>query len=500
LLDAKTGEPIVFASVYLKDRKMGVISNLDGGFRIPTFYRDTGDILVISSMGYQRKEFLVYDLAIYKMNLIRLEPAIFELAEAFVTAKPKRELRSATRIVRKAIKAIPQNYAQHTFSTVGYYRDYQRENEQYVNLNEAILEVFDSGFGQTDYKASKVRLYEYKPNNGFKRDKVSDRPYDYINNTKTVPRAYLPSYGGNEFVILRVHDAIRNYKINSYDFINRLEIDFIDNHIFRKLEDTYVDGEHVYTVKLTKRLPNYRINGTLYISKQNFAIFKFEYAIRRILTGAAKNKRKVNSEILFEVVNEYKPKYGKMYLNYISFHNIFQLAQPPELIVKEVIADRRRRFFEVRLNKKVDPVFSIKRSNYKFRYLGERVKFKNVVVLDDKVRLYPNLDAYEIDSMFALINDALQNHETLTGLFDTQIKGLRTVNADGEFIRLNERKLKSYHQFREFFVQEVKPNAKLVQDSLYMNKLQPIFKDQPFVKPDNFGDYWMNTPLKTVQE
>jgi hypothetical protein len=256
----------------------------------------------------------------------------------------------------------------------------------------------------------------------------------------------------------------------------------------------------VYTVKLTKRLPNYRINGTLYISKQNFAIFKFEYAIRRILTGAAKNKRKVNSEILFEVVNEYKPKYGKMYLNYISFHNIFQLAQPPELIVKEVIADRRRRFFEVRLNKKVDPVFSIKRSNYKFRYLGERVKFKNVVVLDDKVRLYPNLDAYEIDSMFALINDALQNHETLTGLFDTQIKGLRTVNADGEFIRLNERKLKSYHQFREFFVQEVKPNAKLVQDSLYMNKLQPIFKDQPFVKPDNFGDYWMNTPLKTVQE
>ena len=506
MLDAKTGEPIVFASVYLKNEKKGVISNLDGGFKIPATYRDRDDVLVISSMGYRKQELSVYDLSIYKMNLIRLVPAVVELTEAVVSgkhtasAKRRRDLRSATKIVRKAITSIPQNYAQNTFSTVGYYRDYQRENEEYVNLNEAILEVFDPGFDQVDYDMSKVRLYEYKPNTGFKRDKVLDRPYDYIKNTKTVPKAYLPSYGGNEFVILRVHDAIRNFNINSYDFINRLEIDFIDNHIFRKIEDTYVDGEYLYTVNFVKHLPRYRMRGTLYISKRNFAIHKLSYAVRRVLSAAEKKKRKVDSEIIFEVENEYKPKYGKMYLNYISFHNTFQLTKPPELFLKEIVVDRRCGCFELRFSKKLNPIQAIRIKNYRFKYLGKKIKFEKVGILENKVRLFLNMSSIEIRNMMILINDANRNGENPTDLLDIQIKNLRSFALDGKGARLNEPWMQKYHQFREFFVQEIKPNAKAPLDSLFMVKTKPIFKDQPILAPDNFDDYWMNTPLKTAKE
>lgn len=55
LLDATTEEPIVFASIRIKDRSLGVISNLDGDFKIPLVYKTYGDILEISSIGLREQ-------------------------------------------------------------------------------------------------------------------------------------------------------------------------------------------------------------------------------------------------------------------------------------------------------------------------------------------------------------------------------------------------------------------------------------------------------------
>ena len=58
-------------------------------------------------------------------------------------------------------------------------------------------------------------------------------------------------------------------------------------------------------------------------------------------------------------------------------------------------------------------------------------------------------------------------------------------------------KYDTYRQFREFFVQEIKANGSVLRDTLFMKKDIPIFDTiQPIIKPDYFGDYWMNTPLK----
>jgi hypothetical protein len=51
-------------------------------------------------------------------------------------------------------------------------------------------------------------------------------------------------------------------------------------------------------------------------------------------------------------------------------------------------------------------------------------------------------------------------------------------------------------QFREFFTQQILEKPQLQADSLYMLRQRPIFKDQPIARPDNFEEYWMNTPLQ----
>ena len=146
-----------------------------GDLSIPNSFKTLGNVLIISSMGYKSREILISELSSIDLNFIQLDARIFELSEAVVKAKRKRKL-SAEEIVRRAIEAIPRNFPTNSFSTIGYYRDYQLDENSYVNLNEAILEVYDQGFYELDQETTKVKIYDYKVNYDFKRDTLAQQP------------------------------------------------------------------------------------------------------------------------------------------------------------------------------------------------------------------------------------------------------------------------------------------------------------------------------------
>lgn len=158
-----------------------------------------------------------------EFNIIKLRPGVVAIEESIVSAKRKRRRKlSARQIVKKAIRAIPQNYLNAPFSTLGYYRDFKKNSASLVNLNEAIEEVFDEGFDKPDYETTEVNLYYYKKNMDFLRDSQAANPYSYNEVSKIMSNAYLPGYGGNELIILRIYDEIGNYITNSFDFINNM--------------------------------------------------------------------------------------------------------------------------------------------------------------------------------------------------------------------------------------------------------------------------------------
>lgn len=169
------------------------------------------------------------------IEVIKMKSVLFELDEVIVKHKrTRRQTLSARKIVANAINNLSINLPQNPYSYVGYYRDYQFKDGAYTNLNEALLEVFDQGYQYQDYETSKIRILEYNRNHDFPIDTIAQGPYDYKNWTKTISKAVLDNYGGNEYTILRVHNPIRNYEINSFDFVNRLVNDFMNNHIFSK--------------------------------------------------------------------------------------------------------------------------------------------------------------------------------------------------------------------------------------------------------------------------
>ncbi|MGB5429071.1 carboxypeptidase-like regulatory domain-containing protein [Eudoraea sp.] len=495
IIDAETKEPVSFATIRIQNKAIGVISNEDGGFKIPLKYQALGNVLEVSSMGYETKTILISELITNEINIIYLNVGIIELEEAVLKARKKRPL-GAKRIVRNAINAIPRNYPIGSFSTLGYYRDYQLDKNKYINLNEAILEVFDGGFDKSDLKTTKVRLYDFKENTDFERNSVARQPYDYQGGLKVIDNAYLHDFGGNEFTILRIHDAIRNYEYETYSFVNKFKYEFLSNHSFVREEDTYLKGEYLYTIDFKKWYQNYLAFGTLYISREDFAIHKLEYSLYdsfRSMPLGKTDKHGTGKQLIFEVITEYQRLNTKMFLNYISFHNTFMLVEPVKFSTEEFLVDLKRRCFVIKLSGQPEAVSTQNITNYTIKYNRKKVPIGRIRIGDKKIEVYPRLAPEKEYAMFKEISQATSVVEGISDLLKIKVKNI--LDTDGNV--LNRPTYGIFDQFREYFVQQVNPSGKGPADSLYMRKNTPIFKGQPLVKPDGFTDFWMNTPLKT---
>lgn len=234
VINSITFEPVPFATIWLKNNQLGVFANAEGDFKVIHNPKFQDDSLIITCIGFNRYTLSFKDLSDKEVNRIKLTPAIYEIGEVKILAYRKK-LGSVT-IIRRAIRKIRKNYPDKPYNFISYYRDYQKREGNYINLNEAIIQTLDNGF--TSKSASnKYRLLDFRKNMDFPRMSIS--PYydtivspDYNNPNKMIPNAKLGDHYGNELFILMVHDAIRNYKTRSFSFINTFSKDFLINHNF----------------------------------------------------------------------------------------------------------------------------------------------------------------------------------------------------------------------------------------------------------------------------
>lgn len=190
-------------------------------------------------------------------------------------------------------------------------------------------------------------------------------------------------------------------------------------------------------------------------------------------------------------------KGGKMYLSYHSMHNAFRLATPPKLRLEDATLDLGRNQFILEFTNLLDEKTAKRLSNYDIIFNGDRLKFDAITIIGNEVSLIPNFDNKKNKELFRemiyLANRDKVSSENL------RIELKRIKDEDGNVI--NEPGYENRKQFREFFVQELLLESSIVpNDSLNMKKKKPIFDDQPINKPDNFEDYWMNTPLQSNKD
>ena len=411
LVNTAQNEPVAFASIRIKDQPLGVISNQDGTFKIPSRYTYLGEIVEISCMGFQTKEIPISDFIVGQANIITLIASPFQLTEAVVSANIKKL--SARQIVRIAVNSIPQNYPLNAFGAIGYYRDYQIHNGDYSNLNEAILKTYDKGFSTKDNFDNEYQLLSFRRNPEFKIDSFAQQPYNYSIQNKIIPSAKMENLG-NEFITLSVHDAIRNHQIKTYSFINDISSEFVENHRFKMIGTTNYKDEAVYEITSQFRNRDYFSEGRIFIGKEDFAILKIDYSVfKRKKPGQfdtainpeerfSNGFRETNQELIYRIITEYaRGDQQKMFLNYISFYNKILVQRPPKFKSRFILDLREKRIL-IYLNRVPAKVERIDKNDFKIAYKDREIRLKRVRFFEDERRFRITPDFMDVESAPAL--------------------------------------------------------------------------------------------------
>ncbi len=139
IVDDLTGNPVIFANVYLAGSNIGTVSNSDGEFIVKIPLVIENKTLVISNIGYRNIELSMDELD-PENNLIKLEPIPIPIEEVTIIHKDARELLNA------AIAKIPDNFSRVPVMVTSFYRESIKQNRKYVAVSEAVLDGYKASY------------------------------------------------------------------------------------------------------------------------------------------------------------------------------------------------------------------------------------------------------------------------------------------------------------------------------------------------------------------
>jgi hypothetical protein len=299
----------------------------------------------------------------------------------------------------------------------------------------------------------------------------------FDNKNKFIFSATLPDHGGNEFLILMAHDAVRNSKTASFSFVDVFSKDFLKNHDFSDIVPVYDDDLVLYRIDFSARNrltgDSILVFGSIYIEPRQYSIHKLEYSGVYLLKGD-KRKEMFNIKIEYGPVNTMGPL---MLIKYISFNNIFNVVDTTDndyfRITDSYPSGLTGNSYTLVFNNKVDSLSAIGKSCYSVSIDEKEVRITSITVKD---------------SVVMLSFDDLPKKSQDTQNISVRAKNIKDVSGRV----LNERKYFELYQYRELFVKEYIETPSIADTCLLMNK--PL-RENCILNIPGLNRYWMNTPV-----
>ncbi|MHA8090439.1 carboxypeptidase-like regulatory domain-containing protein [Aquirufa antheringensis] len=155
VLDSKTRNELIYASITVSGTTISTISNSEGKFSIKVPAENQHATLLISFLGYRNKVVSIQDLKPEK-NVLYLEPSTTFLEEVVVKGG------DAKNIYAGVLANRLQNYGDDPIQMTAFYRETIRKRRTYVSLSESIINVLKQPFqsGSQD----QISLYKGRKN------------------------------------------------------------------------------------------------------------------------------------------------------------------------------------------------------------------------------------------------------------------------------------------------------------------------------------------------
>lgn len=354
--DQKSNKKLEYVTITVPGTNIGTITNTDGEFSIKIKTGLKAKALEASYIGYSNAKYPIkgdeHDITIY------LTPNVSLLKDVIVEAVDARKL------VEEAIGKIATNNSTDPNMLTGFYRETVKKRRNYINISEAILEIYKTSYNQ---RISGDRVQVYKG-----RKLLSPKPSDTL---------IVKLQGGPNLSAFL--DVVKNPELI-------LDVNTLSDYKFEIEESAMLNERPHYVVSFTPQVvyPYPLHYGKLYIDKQSLAFSRAEFKLsmddRNKATQAILRKKPFNLRFKPEEVSflvTYKLQDGKSYLNYVWSEVKFK-------------CDWKRRLFSTGYTIVSEMVVTDRKDQDVAKIPGKQV-FKDTYALSDKVGNFYDSDFWE---------------------------------------------------------------------------------------------------------
>lgn len=344
--DKKSNKKLEYVTITVPGTNIGTITNTDGEFSIKVKSDPNAKALEVSHIGYFNAKHPIKEDEVDVTIL--LAPNVNLLKDVVVEGVDARKL------VEEAIGRIAINNSAEPNLLTGFYRETVKKRRNYINISEAILEIYKTPYTQ-----------------GISGDKVQIHKGRKLLSPKASDTLIVKLQGGPNLSAFL--DVVKNPELI-------LDVNTLSDYKFAIEESVMLNERPQYVISFTPQViyPYPLHYGKLYIDKQSLAFSRAEFklstddrnkATRAILKKKPFNLRFKPEEVSFLVT--YKVQDGKSYLNYVWSEVKFK-------------CDWKRRLFSTGYTI-VSEMVVTDRKDENISKIPNKQAFKSDYVLSDKV-------------------------------------------------------------------------------------------------------------------
>jgi hypothetical protein len=318
IVDDETSEPLPFATIGLKNKGKGTVTNNNGEFGLkitPDLFSDT---LSVSYLGYIRSEMPVRQ-AFQDGLSIQMKREYISIPEIIIKNQIPQE------IIYKTVSAIRHNYSDNPALMTGFYREGVMKKRELQNYSEAIVRIYKSAYTGS-ILGDQMKIFK-------------SRKIENVKRTDTL--AVRLKAGMSTCLEL---DGIKSL----FDFLKR---ESMSDYRYRLSDIVSFDDESAYQIEFEQRedidQPLYK--GVVYINTADYAVLSAEFELNQALVHKMKESFVYNSSKGFNtwpVSVKYSVSYRKInnvyYLNHVRGDMIFSSKQKKKLFSSQFMV-----FFEL---------------------------------------------------------------------------------------------------------------------------------------------------------
>lgn len=293
IIDKLTKRPVIFANVHVVGHSIGTVSNTDGEFVLKVPVGLASGKLGVTHLGYRNFQVDLAEL-IKEGYVIAMEPEPIPITEVIIRSN------DPLMLLQAAMKRIEENYPVKPAMVTGFYRESIKKNRSYVELAEAILDVYKAPYNKI-YDEDRVKIY--KGRKSLDVEKMDTVTFKLQGGPKTV------------FLL----DVVKNPEI-------LLDPEYMKFYKYSLTGMATVNDKDCYVIEFDQRPdvnePLY--SGKIYLDVNNLAITGLEFRLSDIGLHLASNvlvkKKPVSMQVETLSGNylvNYKEFNNKWYLNYV---------------------------------------------------------------------------------------------------------------------------------------------------------------------------------------